>query len=60
MLKAIGDENRLLILDMLKDGEKCACKLLERLGISQPTLEDPLRIRPCQWAQGGQMGTLFD
>ena len=31
MLKAIGDENRLLILDMLKDGEKCACKLLERL-----------------------------
>ena len=44
MLKAIGDENRLLILGMLKDGEKCACKLLERLGISQPTLSHHMKI----------------
>ena len=44
MLKAIGDENRLLILDMLKDGEKCACKLLEGLGISQPTLSHHMKI----------------
>ena len=44
MLKAIGDEYRLLILDMLKDGEKCACKLLERLGISQPTLSHHMKI----------------
>ena len=29
VFKALCDENRLKILEMIKDGEICACKLLE-------------------------------
>lgn len=43
-LKALSDPNRLIILDCLKDGERCACKLLEQLRISQPTLSHHMRI----------------
>lgn len=31
MFKAFCDENRLQILELLRDGEKCACKLLEEM-----------------------------
>ena len=34
--KALGDANRLEIVQMLSDGEKCGCKLLERFEITQP------------------------
>lgn len=38
-LKTLGDANRLRIIELLWDGEeRCACKLLEELEISQPTL----------------------
>lgn len=43
-LKALADPNRLVILDQLKDGERCACKILELLRISQPTLSHHMRI----------------
>ncbi len=36
--KALGDETRLEIIELLKGGTKCACKLLERFAITQPTL----------------------
>ena len=36
--KALGDANRLEIVQMLSDGEKCGCKLLERFEITQSTL----------------------
>lgn len=36
--KALSDETRLSIIDMLSCGELCACNLLEHLEISQPTL----------------------
>lgn len=36
--KALSDETRLKIVDMLSCGELCACNLLEHLEISQPTL----------------------
>ena len=36
--KAMGDSNRLKIVESLSDGEKCACHLLEELDITQPTL----------------------
>ena len=36
--KALGDANRLEIVQMLSDGEKCGCKILERFEITQPTL----------------------
>lgn len=44
LFKALGDENRLQILEMLHDGELCACKLLEELGIGQPTLSHHMKI----------------
>lgn len=44
VFKAFCDENRLLILNMLQNGEKCACVLLERLAISQPTLSHHMKI----------------
>ena len=44
LFKAFCDENRLRILQELKEGEKCACKLLEALQISQPTLSHHMKI----------------
>lgn len=42
--KALGDPNRLKIVQMLSDGEKCACKLLESCAVSQPTLSHHMKI----------------
>ena len=42
--KALGDSNRLQIVQMLSDGEKCGCKLLEAFDITQPTLSHHMRI----------------
>ncbi len=42
--KALGDCNRLQIVKMLSDGEKCGCKLLEAFEISQPTLSHHMKI----------------
>ncbi len=44
ILKAIAEPNRLRILNMLSDGELCACKILDRLVITQPTLSHHMRI----------------
>ena len=38
VFKAFCDENRIRILKLLLTGEKCACRLLDELDISQPTL----------------------
>lgn len=42
--KALGDSNRLQIIKMLSDGEKCGCKLLEAFEITQPTLSHHMKI----------------
>ena len=42
--KALGDGNRLQIVQMLSDGEKCGCKLLEAFEITQPTLSHHMKI----------------
>ncbi len=42
--KALQDENRLQIIEMLQSGEKCACKLLEHLQIEQSTLSHHMKI----------------
>lgn len=42
--KALGDANRLEIVQMLSDGEKCGCKLLKRFEITQPTLSHHMKI----------------
>ena len=44
IFKALGDENRIRILELLTGGEKCACRLLEELNISQPTLSHHMKI----------------
>lgn len=44
IFKAFCDENRLAILGLLREGEKCACTLLENLSISQPTLSHHMKI----------------
>jgi len=44
IFKALADENRIHVLKLLRDGEKCACKLLEALSISQPTLSHHMTI----------------
>ena len=42
--KALGDSNRLKIVEMLSDGEKCGSKLLEAFEITQPTLSHHMKI----------------
>lgn len=42
--KALGDSNRLRIVQMLSDGEMCACKLLEQFEITQPTLSHHMKV----------------
>ena len=42
--KALGDSNRLKIVEMLASGEKCGCKILEAFTITQPTLSHHMKI----------------
>ena len=42
--KALGDENRVQIIKMLAAGELCACKILDALNITQPTLSHHMKI----------------
>lgn len=44
IFKAFCDENRVQIMKLLRTGEKCACKLLEELNISQPTLSHHMKL----------------
>ncbi len=44
VFKAFCDENRILILNTIKYEEKCACKILEKLEISQSTLSYHMKI----------------
>ncbi|MEG0239934.1 ArsR/SmtB family transcription factor [Anaerorhabdus sp.] len=44
LFKALCDENRVTIMELLKSGEKCACILLEELQIGQSTLSHHMKI----------------
>ena len=44
VFKAFCDEKRLAVLELLQDGEKCACDLLEQMDISQSTLSHHMKI----------------
>ena len=44
IFKAFCDENRIKILQLLQGGEKCACKLLTEMNITQPTLSHHMKI----------------
>lgn len=43
-MRALADETRLNIYNMLSDGELCACKILEEFHITQPTLSYHMKI----------------
>lgn len=42
--KVLGDSTRIQIVDMLKNGKKCACRLLEAFEITQPTLSYHMKM----------------
>ena len=42
--KALGDTNRMQIVQSLTGGELCACELLEQFSITQPTLSHHMKI----------------
>ena len=42
-LKVISDPKRLRIIDLLSCDELCACEILEKFDISQPTLSHDMR-----------------
>ena len=44
VFRAFTDENRVRVLELLCEGEQCACVLLENLKISQPTLSHHMKI----------------
>ncbi|PKM62687.1 MAG: transcriptional regulator [Firmicutes bacterium HGW-Firmicutes-21] len=44
VFRALSDETRLKITEMLVGGELCACKILESLSITQPTLSYHMKI----------------
>lgn len=54
VFKAFCDENRLRILEMLRTGEKCACKLLDDLQITRSiqkarTVQGNCCNSSCRW-----------
>ena len=44
LFKALSDETRLKIIDMLSCGELCACDILKSFNITQPTLSYHMKI----------------
>ena len=44
LMKALADETRIKIIDMLSNGELCACNILEEFDITQPTLSYHMKI----------------
>lgn len=44
VFKALCDEKRLAILELLRSGEKCACVLIERLGMGQSAVSYHMKI----------------
>ena len=44
IFKALADETRLKIIEMLSCGEMCACDILESFQITQPTLSYHMKV----------------
>mgnify|MGYP000015868529 FL=1 len=44
VFKALSDQNRLKILHILSDGERCACELLKNFDFTQPTLSHHMKV----------------
>lgn len=44
IFKALADTKRMMVVDMLSCGELCACEILEKFNITQPTLSHHMKI----------------
>lgn len=44
VLKALGDDTRLNIIDMLSCGELCVCDIMDNLELTQPTVSHHLKV----------------
>lgn len=44
ILKALGEDTRIQIFEMLRNGKLCACNLLDKLNITQPTLSHHMKL----------------
>ena len=44
IFKVMSNPKRLKIIDMLSEGELCACKILEEFHITQPTLSHDMKV----------------
>lgn len=44
IFKALCDEKRLMILELLRSGEKCACALIDNMDIAQSALSYHMKI----------------
>jgi len=44
IFRAFCDETRLSVLELLQNGEKCACVILERVAVGQSTLSHHMKI----------------
>ena len=42
--KALGDETRLKIIQMLSEQEMCVCEIIDKLDMSQPAISHHLKI----------------
>ena len=48
IFKALGDPKRTMIIDMLSCGELCACEILVKFNMTQPTLSHHMKLlREC-------------
>ena len=57
LFKALADSTRLEIVDMISCGELCACMILERFHITQPTLSHHMKILcDCRLVNGRKEG----
>lgn len=44
ILKALSDSNRLKIIRLLSESEKCACEILKNFNFTQPTLSHHMKV----------------
>ncbi len=44
ILKALSDDTRMNIFEILRGGKLCGCKILESLNITQPTLSHHMKV----------------
>ncbi len=58
LFKALSDETRLKIVNMLSGVELCACSILEEFNITQPTLSYHMKIlMECELVKGRKAGS---